>query len=193
MSFPGDLSQTVADVLCRSFTNHSLYTSFQPAQCFFSSAWATRLASIDTKYGLDRLGEAATPALFWDALRSHLLARVAEFTKQREGYAYPHAALEVYPAGEGANHPGFLNVVRDVAKEIRQVRVEHGATGRYEAEVVASDDPTYAAARGAAFWLRTRMDWSYCEGVEDDDDGDDDDDDETISQVEPARSDHTEL
>ncbi len=182
--------------MCRSLTNHSLYTSFQPAQCFFYSAWATRLASIDTKYGLDRLREAAAPALFWDALRNYLLARVAEFTKQREGYGYPHAALEVYSAGEGADHPGFLDVIRDAAMEIRRVRVEHGATGKYEAEVVTSDDPTYAAARGAAFWLRTRMDWSrmdwsYCEGVEDYED--DDDYEETFSQVELARSDHLEL
>jgi hypothetical protein len=141
---------------------------------------------------LDRLGEAPTAALFWDALRSHLLARVAEFTKQGGGYAYPHAALEVYPAGEAADHPDFLNVIRDVAKEIRRVRVEHGATGRYEAEVVASNDPTYAAARGAAFWLRTRMDWSYCDEVEDDDNYEDEDD-ETRLQVEQARSGHTEL
>lgn len=182
----------MANVYHRSFTNDSLYTSFQPAQCFFNSAENTRLAFIDPKYGLDRLSEAPTPALFWDALRSHLLTRVAEFTKQGGGYAYRHAALEVYPAGEAADHPDFLNVVRDVAKELRRVRVEHGATGRYEAEVVVSDDPTYAAANGAAFWLRTRMDKSYCDGVEDEYDYGEDDD-ETISQVELAQDDHTEL
>ncbi|KAL2126164.1 hypothetical protein VTI74DRAFT_1576 [Chaetomium olivicolor] len=165
-----------------SFTNQSLYTSFQPTECFFFSAWANRLASIDTNYGLHKLDEAATPALFWDALRIHLLARVAEFTKTR---SYTYAALTVLTAGEAADHPDFLDVVRDVAKEIPRVRSDHGATRKHEAEVVVSDDPTYAAAHGSAFWLRTRMDWSYCEGV--------DDDDETVSQDNLDRGSHTEL
>ncbi len=166
----------------RSFTNQSLYTSFQPTECFFFSAWANRLASIDASYGLDKLDEANTPALFWDALRIHLLARVAEFTKTG---SYAYAALTVLTAGEASDHPDFLAVVRDVAKEIPRVRGDYGATGKHEAEVVISNDPTYAAARGAAFWLRTRMDWSYCEGVGDDEeDGHDGD---------PDSGGHTEL
>jgi hypothetical protein len=174
--------------LCPSFTNRSLYTSFQPATCFFFKPWDNRLASIDTNYGLDRLGEAATPALFWDALRTHLLARVAKFTKQKLGYDY--ASIAIFPAGEAANHPDFLDVVRDVAKEIPRVRGNLGATRR-AAEVVVSEDPTYAAARGAAFWMRTRMDWSYCEGLEDEEG--DDADVEIVSRDSRDRDGHTEL
>ena len=166
---------------CCSFTNHSLYTSFQPAQCVFFNAWESSLGSIDTDYGLDNLDKAATPALFWDALRNRLLARVAEFTKQKD---YAYAAVTVLTTGEAADHSGFLDVVRDVVKEIPRVRSEHGAT-RKQAELVVSADPAYTAARGAAFWLRTRMDWSYCAIFND----------ETVWQFDEAmaHSGHTEL
>ncbi len=163
-----------------SLTNQSLYTSFQPTECFFFSAWDNRLASINTKYGLDSL-EATTPALFWDALRVSLMARAADFAKTRS-YGY---AVTMLIAGEAAKHPDFLDVVRDVAYEISQGR---GKTRKHRTEVVVSDDPTYAAARGSAFWLRTRIDWSYCKGV-----GDNDDDDETVSQDNLDRGSHTEL
>lgn len=152
--------------MIRSFTNHSLYTSFQPAQCFFFSAWANRLGSIDTQYGLGQLDRIATPALFWGATRARLLAQVAEFTKQHRGLAY--AALTIFTAGEAADPPDFLDVIRDVANQIPRVRGDNGAIRKHEVEAIVSDDPVYAAARGAAFWLRMRMDWSYCAGYADD-------------------------
>ncbi len=167
---------------CCSFTNHSLYTSFQSAECVFFNAWASSLGSIETDYGLDNLNKAATLALFWDALRNRLLARVAEFTKEKD---YAYAAVTVLTTGEAADHPGFLDVVRDVVEEIPRVRGEHGATRKHQAELVVSDDPSYTAARGAAFWLRTRMDWSYCAVF----------DDETVWGLDEAmaNSGHTEL
>ena len=84
---------------------------------------------------------------------------MAEFTKEKD---YAYAAVTVLTTGEAADHPGFLDVVRDVVEEIPRVHGEHGATRKHQAELVVSDDPSYTAARGAAFWLRTRMDWSYC-------------------------------
>ena len=66
-----------------------------------------------------------------------------------------------------------------------RVRGEHGATRKHQAELVVSDDPAYTTARGAAFWLRTRMDWSYCAVF----------DDETVCGLDEAmaRSGHAEL
>ncbi|KAK3898927.1 hypothetical protein C8A05DRAFT_46875 [Staphylotrichum tortipilum] len=173
-----------------SLTNDSLYTSFQPTECFFFSAWANRLTLIDTKYGLDNLGSATTPALFWDALRVFLDTRAADFAKTLS-YGY---AVTILTAGEAANHPDFLAVVREVARDISQGhRDGKGELRKHRAEVVVSDDPTYAAARGSAFWLRTRIDWSYCKGVDGEDGKDGEGDGETVSQDNSDRGGHTEL
>jgi hypothetical protein len=45
---------------------------------------------------------------------------------------------------------------------------KHSATRPPRVELVILDDPTFSAVRGAAFWLRMRMDWSYYDGFEDD-------------------------
>jgi hypothetical protein len=63
-----------------------------------------------------------------------------------------------------------LAVVKRVAEGMPGIRTQHGAAKRPEAEVVVSEDLTFSAARGAAFWLRMWMDRSYCEGFEFEDD-----------------------
>jgi hypothetical protein len=76
----------------------------------------------------------------------------------------------VLVAGEAANTPEFLDVVHDVVQAILREswtaeREENGKTDHVE--LIIPDDLTYGAARGAAFWLRTRMNRTYCavEGI----------------------------
>ncbi|KAK4034757.1 hypothetical protein C8A01DRAFT_48905 [Parachaetomium inaequale] len=151
-----------------SLTNGSVYTSFQGARCFYRLSWDNYLGSINTNFGLDKLDQATTPDQFWDALRDHLLSAVAEFTKRQPHYS--RSDFIVLTAGEAADRPEFLGVVRSVAEGIPGIRTQHGAAKVPEVELVVSDDPAFSAARGAAFWLRMRMGWSYCDGFEFEDD-----------------------
>ncbi|KAK4235264.1 hypothetical protein C8A03DRAFT_17965 [Achaetomium macrosporum] len=165
-----------------SFSNHSLYTSFQAARCFYRHSWQSYLGSINTKYGLDRLDEATTSEQFWNALRDHLLSSVVEFTKRHRD-DYSHSDFIILTAGEAAHLPELLDTIRRVAKSIPQLRVDQGAARLPKVELVISDDPTFSAARGAALWLRMMMDWSYSDGFEDD----------TVSQYDVTRDGHSEL
>ena len=68
-------------------------------------------------------------------------------------------------SGEAATRPGFLGIVRSVIQAIPEVRQEAAQTKAAIAadiELVIPDDPTFVMAKGAAFWLRMRMDLSYC-------------------------------
>ncbi|KAH7305469.1 hypothetical protein B0I35DRAFT_464738 [Stachybotrys elegans] len=96
-----------------SFTNHSLYTSFQDSTCFFYYSWHNRLVLV---------------------------------------------------AGEAATEPGFVEVVREVVKSIpivwatsdtEDVQIQEGTGQPPEVELLISEDPTFAGARGAAFWMWT--------------------------------------
>ncbi|KAK3299895.1 uncharacterized protein B0H64DRAFT_379382 [Chaetomium fimeti] len=147
-----------------SLTNHSLYTTFQATRCYYHRAWESYLPTVDTKYGLDEVPENTTEH-FWNALRDHLLSSVVEFSKRNTGYKYSN--FIVLTAGESADRPEFVDVVRSVAESIPKVRTDHGAATLPKVELVMPDDPAFSAARGAAFWLRSRMDWSYCDGFDD--------------------------
>lgn len=57
--------------------------------------------------------------------------------------------------GEAADTPEFLNAVRDVATDYQ----EGGA------ELIILGDPTYGPAKGAAFWLWTKMSPTYCKEI----------------------------
>ncbi|KAK3903723.1 hypothetical protein C8A05DRAFT_14317, partial [Staphylotrichum tortipilum] len=148
-----------------SFTNDSLYTAFQPTQCFFEplGPCAAYPPLISTPHGLSQLASAPSAAHFWNEIRTHLLSEVAGFSKI--GAFSDYSTFTVLTAGEAADHPDFLTVVRDVAGEIPRIRKEYGARDLM-AELVVSEEPGWAAARGAAFWLHTRMNSSYCDGVE---------------------------
>lgn len=106
---------------------------------------------------------------------------MVEFTKRHPGFKYSN--FMVLTAGEAAHRPEFLDVVRSVAQSIPKLRTDHGAVRSPKVELVILDDPTYSAARGAAFWLRMRMDWSYCDGFDDD----------TVSQYDMVRDGRSEL
>jgi hypothetical protein len=90
---------------------------------------------------------------------------VAKFTKHTQG-SYAHWDFIVIIAGDAAHRPEFLDTLRSVAKSIPQLRVDHGVGRLPKVELVISDDPTFAAARGAAFWFRMLVDWSYCDGLD---------------------------
>ncbi|PNY28366.1 Uncharacterized protein TCAP_01711 [Tolypocladium capitatum] len=150
-----------------SFTNRSLYTSLRPARCFFQYTWEEDMGSINADLGLDKLNEANTPGLFWSAVQELLLSRVTAYTKRHPTFA--SLPFLVLVAGEAGETPEFLAVVQSVIKGIpgaRATKPAPGAGKEGDAELVVSDDPTFSAAKGAAFWLRMRMDRSYCEGAE---------------------------
>lgn len=75
--------------------------------------------------------------------------------------------------GEAADTPEFLDVMHDVAWDIQQLCIsEPKAVGYKEnragggIELMILDDRTYGPAKGAAFWLWTRMSRTYCVGLD---------------------------
>ncbi|KAK4200587.1 hypothetical protein QBC40DRAFT_279630 [Triangularia verruculosa] len=155
-----------------SLTNRSLYTSFQLNQCYFFNSWDNHLASINPRYGLDQASQTESPSKFWNELRLHLLSlykthKAGEL--QREG-RLSQLPLTILVMGEAAETPEFLDVVHDVARDIQQLCAsEPQAVGCKEnkavggVELLILGDRTYGPARGAAFWLSTRMSPEYCE------------------------------
>lgn len=159
--------------ILNSFTNHSLHTSFQRASCFYFNSWDNSLGTIDPRYGLNRLKESENPPDFWDSIREHLVKNVGEHARRTPEYS--HLPFLVLVAGEAANHPDFTHVLREVVKSIPDVRIpdggkqtnhnpqQEGTERRPYVELILSDMPTFAAARGAAFWMWMRLDDSYCD------------------------------
>ncbi|OAA59192.1 NMT1/THI5-like protein [Niveomyces insectorum RCEF 264] len=149
-----------------SFTNDSLYTSFQRDGCFYFPVYDNLFGVIDPEYGLDRKDVAATPTDFWHALRDQLLRRVseyAEFKQVVEGAGYWDAYhIEILVAGEAAGTQEFLDVVRQFAKTVPD-RLSTGENHKKSVDTVVPDNPAFAAARGAAVWLGMSMDESYCD------------------------------
>ncbi|OBT92806.2 hypothetical protein VE01_09064 [Pseudogymnoascus verrucosus] len=168
MEVEGDIA-VVGLVFFISFTNHSLYTSFQRTGCYFNNPLDHSLTSIDPRYGLDKVSQATSPKQYWSELKTHLLSLVKQH--KTRGRTYDCQSLfTVLVAGEAANTPEFLDVVHDVVQAILREswtaeREENGKTGHVE--LIIPDDLTYGAARGAAFWLQTRMNRTYCavEGI----------------------------
>ncbi|KAK0638991.1 hypothetical protein B0T16DRAFT_235591 [Cercophora newfieldiana] len=151
-----------------SFTNRSLYTSFQRSTCYHFGSEDHHLASIDPRYGLDHANQAESPAKFWSELRLHLTS-LAKKNRERDRGDHSQLPLTMLVTGEAAETPEFLDVVRDVARDIEQLCTsEPKAVGCKEnttgggVELVILDDPTYGPAKGAAFWLWTRMSKGYC-------------------------------
>lgn len=158
-----------------SFTNRSLHTSFQLAHCFYFNSWDNHLSVIDPRYGLDKLKESESSKDFWNSIREYLLVQVADHTRSHPEHS--DLPFLVLVAGEAATEPGFADVLQDVVKRIPEVWVFSGGeqadssrrqegTGserRPKVELVVPDDPTFAAARGAAFWMSMRLDGSYCD------------------------------
>ena len=160
----------MADTLfvLQSFTNHSLYTSFQRAGCYFSNSWDNHLASIDPRYGLDGESEAESPEQFWSELKAHLHSLIKQHATRQGGYC--RTPFTVLVAGEAADTAEFLDVLNDVVRDIPGLCGNKSRTAEEweendeaaKVELVIPDDLTYGAAKGAAIWLRTRMNWTYC-------------------------------
>lgn len=129
------------------------------------------MSSIDAEYGLDEMAKAATPAQFWDAVRARLAARVAEYSRwSNNGHRIPMPLEIVVVAGEAGDNPDFLAVVREVVRDIPGVGAADGKQGtakKAAVDLIVSDDPAFAAARGAALLSRVRLEGHfYCDNLE---------------------------
>lgn len=155
-----------------SFTNRSLYTSFQDSHCYFSPSLSNHLASINPRYGLDQVSRMESQAQFWSGLKSHLISLVRK-DRARDSKGRYQLPLTIIVMGEAADSPAFLDIVHGVAQDVQQLCIrnpedvgckEKGA--REAVELMILDDPTYGPAKGAAFWLwavRSR----YCADIND--------------------------
>ncbi|KJK87925.1 hypothetical protein H633G_08210 [Metarhizium anisopliae BRIP 53284] len=145
-----------------SLTNHSLYTSFQISTCFFWPARSAQLGTIDPRFGLNQLEQASDQEMFWRELQDHLKSRVREYVKQPDNY---RESFLVVVSGEAADNPKVVEAIRgmitDMQKDPAFRVVESGRAPRIE--LLISEDPTYAAAKGVAFGQRINMDSRYCD------------------------------
>jgi hypothetical protein len=80
----------------------------------------------------------------------------------------------VMVAGEAANTSEFLGIMHDVVQAIPELCASNSKSSEWaedgkagQVEFLIPHDLTYGAAKGAAIWLRRRMDWTYCaeEGI----------------------------
>jgi hypothetical protein len=144
-----------------SFTNRSLYTAFASKSCFYKQPLEDA-GVIDDHLGLDRLQD-TPPEKFWSALRERLHTR----SKGLQDFWWPGKAKSlVVVAGEAANHPEFLSIVKTISEEMPKVMFNRRSqmsplgTG---AELVIPEDPVLAPATGAALWSRLKVEaGSYC-------------------------------
>lgn len=114
---------------------------------------------IDPKFGFDRRDNAKNGAAFWHSLRQYLINRVIEYSKH--GRDIPPTSYMVVLAVEAAESAEFLNVVGEAIGDIKKLAAKTKPTPKIE--LVLSNHPVYAAARGAAFWMRTSLDPAYCD------------------------------
>lgn len=140
-----------------SFTNQSLYTSFQRATCYFFKSTSDHLAAINSRYGLNRESEAISSAVFWNEFKAHLLSLVKQHAAWGREFQ-DHLPFTILVVGEAADTPEFLDVVHDVVEAIPELcTIKPG-----DVELVIPADRTYGAAKGAAFWRWTMLDKKYC-------------------------------
>jgi hypothetical protein len=154
--------------ITNSFTNQSLHTSFQGPRCFFFDSWDNDLGTIDPRYGLDRLMhmESERRQDFWASVHDHLVAQATRYLERHPPDS--HRLFLALVAGEASDTPEFMTTLQEVIESILRLPVV-GAQSQDEGvdiprmELLVADDPTFAAARGAAFWMRMQVDQSYCE------------------------------
>ncbi|KAG9258054.1 uncharacterized protein F5Z01DRAFT_644985 [Emericellopsis atlantica] len=153
-----------------SFTNQSLHTSFQVTRCFFLDSWSNDFGTIDSRYGLDKLMHMGPERRedFWTSIHDHLVERVTKYLGRHS--PHPRVPFLALVAGEASDTPEFRTVLQEVTESVARLRVadarsqgEPEGTDIRPMELLIADDPTFAAARGAAFWMRMQLDWSYCE------------------------------
>ncbi|KAK4450330.1 hypothetical protein QBC34DRAFT_297698 [Podospora aff. communis PSN243] len=136
--------------------------------CYFYGHQGNNLALIDPRYGLDQKSLAESPAQFWSDLKSHIMSLVKEHGERVLG-CEAQLPLTMLVTGEAADTPEFLDIVHGVVRETQQLcsrepKVAGCKANKTEREVdlVILDDGTYGPAKGAAFWLWTRMSSTYC-------------------------------
>lgn len=100
--------------------------------------------------------------MFWRGLQEYLKSRVREHAKIPDIY---RQSFLVVISGEVADNPEFLDTIRrtiaDIQKDPIHRTMETGTVPKIE--LLISEDPTYAAAKGVAFGQRMMMDSSYCD------------------------------
>ncbi|KAL7940717.1 hypothetical protein V8C42DRAFT_336777 [Trichoderma barbatum] len=149
-----------------SFTNHSLYTSFQLATCFFLSSTTNRLGTINPEFGLNQQEHTSDEKTFWYNLQDYLVSQAREYVISGDYSLRQHCIVLI--AGEAADNPKFLDTVRQAITRIQNDpihRSQEAGTGP-KIELLVSQELTFAAATGAALWRRTMIDSSYCEDKE---------------------------
>ncbi|CAK7224776.1 hypothetical protein SBRCBS47491_005667 [Sporothrix bragantina] len=145
-----------------SFTNDSIYTSFQSARCYFGSVWDNVLGRIDRRYVLDKMDAFSTQAKFWDFLAGQLFRQVEEYASQNYWNVFKPVSILVAGEESAVATPEFHDVVRAVAEKISESQRKQQDVPQSVGVVIARE-PVYAAARGAAFWLGTEQDETYCD------------------------------
>ncbi|KAK0756823.1 hypothetical protein N5P37_010341 [Trichoderma harzianum] len=152
-----------------SFTNHSLYTSFQQATCYSFSASSNRLGTINPELGLYQQEHASDEESFWRKLEDYLVSQAEEYVTSGDfsGDFSLGKHCIVLVVGEAADNPKFMDAVRQAITRIQNHpvhRYKDAMTGP-KVELLISQDLTYAAAAGVALWRRSLIDSSYCETV----------------------------
>lgn len=92
-------------------------------------------------------------------MRAHLLSLVKQHATR--GLEYSQLPFTVLVAGEAADTPEFLDAVYDVVEAIPELCSSKVGP----VELVIPADRTYGAAKGAAFWRRTKLDKKYCADI----------------------------
>ncbi|OAA33877.1 hypothetical protein NOR_08756 [Metarhizium rileyi] len=144
-----------------SFTNNSLYTVFQRATCFFHSPAGARYGTINHDFGLGRT-EHGVAATFWLHMEEYLVSQAEKYVKSD---VRPTESYIIAMAGEAAENKEFRDTVARVAARIQgdeAHRSERTGAGP-KIELLASKEPVYAAAIGAALSKRHELDHSYCD------------------------------
>jgi hypothetical protein len=102
--------------------------------------------SIQLEYGLESLGSAPTPALFWNSIRSRLVSRLDDYAAT---YAGTLPLEIVLIAGEAADNLEFLEVAREVVAAIPS-KLLSTTTGEL-VDGVATNQPV-ASKDGETLW-----------------------------------------
>lgn len=142
-----------ANGLCR-LTDSSLQTAFQDNECLGKQSHANKDNLINPEFGLEQRSKAKNAAAYWAGVKKHIVERFQQVTAS-EGDS--PKSYGVVLAGEAALQADFAKTVKAAIKEIASAK-----KAERKIELLVSEDPVYAAARGAAFWVRRALDRQYC-------------------------------
>ncbi|KAJ6783598.1 hypothetical protein PWT90_10949 [Aphanocladium album] len=150
-------SYTHETIYLITLTDQSLYTSFQAATCFFHSPINACLGTINFELGLLREASTSDKQIFWHKFEDYLVARWVEHARNGDDY---HHSYTLVLAGEGAPNPNLQRVVDSAIERLKSGIPGTGPPANFT--LLISEEPTFAGARGVAFWRRSMMDRKYC-------------------------------